>query len=110
MKLKGRLSKKQDLPRAERVRIEAGNCMDCKSAKTRVYKTQGVVRYCVCDECGNTWSKSGPLANPLIDLANEAVDLLANAEVVKTEDAKEVVIMDVKAATDLANRFVAVLP
>ena len=110
MKLKGRLSKKGDLPRTERVRIEAGTCRECKSSRSRVYKTQGVHRYCVCDECGHTWSKAGPLANPLIDLANDAVDILANAEIVKTEDSKEVIIIDVKAATDLANRFVAAMP
>ena len=111
MKLKTRLSKhNNNLPKTERVRIVAGACGSCRSAQTRVYKTQGIVRYCVCDGCGETWQKSGPLANPLIDLAIEAVELFGNAEIVKTEDAREVVIVDVRAATDLANRFTAVLP
>lgn len=111
MKLRTRLVKKADTTKTERVRIEAGKCEACNATKgTRVYKTQGVVRYCVCDQCGNTWQKSGPLANPLIDVVQEAVEMLSGADIVKTENAVEVVLIDVKAATDLANRMVAVLP
>jgi hypothetical protein len=31
---------------------------------TRVYRTVGAVRYCVCDDCGHTWKQTGPLASP----------------------------------------------
>jgi len=111
MKLRSRLTNKNDAPKTERVRIEAGQCDACKAKTgTRVYKTQGVVRYCVCDQCGHTWQKSGPLANPLIDVVQEAVEMFSGADIVKTENAVEVVLIDVKAATDLANRMVAVLP
>jgi NAD-dependent SIR2 family protein deacetylase len=30
---------------------------------TRVYKTHGEVRYCVCDDCGKTWKQTGPRAS-----------------------------------------------
>jgi hypothetical protein len=30
---------------------------------TRVYKTKGEIRYCVCDDCGHTWKQTGPLAS-----------------------------------------------
>ena len=110
MKLRSRFEKRSER-RQPAIRVEAGGCPVCKSKQSRVYKTQGVVRYCCCDNCGETWSKTGPLANPLIDLALEALELLGGGDIVKTDkDAAEVVIIDVKAATDLANRFVAVLP
>ena len=32
--------------------------------RTRVYKTIAKVRYCVCDECGETWKQVGPQAAP----------------------------------------------
>ena len=109
MKLRTRLQKRSDR-RQPPMRVEAGGCPACKATGCRIYKTQGVVRYCVCDSCGETWSKTGPLANRLIDLALEAVELLSSADIVKTEDAQEVVVIDVKVATDLANRFVLELP
>lgn len=110
MKLRSRFEKRSER-RQPPVRVEAGACTSCKAKTTRVYKTQGVVRYCCCDSCGETWSKTGPLANPLIDLALETIELLGGADIVRTDkDAAEMVLIDVKAATDLANRFVAVLP
>ena len=110
MKLRSRFEKRSERRQAP-VRVEAGGCPVCKSQRTKVYKTQGVVRYCCCDSCGETWSKTGPLANPLIDLAVETLELLGSGDIVKTDkDAAEVVLIDVKAATELANRFVAVLP
>lgn len=41
----------------------AGDCMACrrwlveaiKPQKTRVYAQKGRIRYCRCDNCGNTW-------------------------------------------------------
>lgn len=29
---------------------------------TRVYRTDGPTRYCVCDDCGHTWKQIGPPA------------------------------------------------
>ncbi len=29
---------------------------------TRVYRTAGQTRYCVCDDCGHTWKQIGPPA------------------------------------------------
>ena len=46
----------------------AGECVMCRQflkaakppreQKTRVYAKRGNVRYCVCDNCGNTWKVS----------------------------------------------------
>lgn len=44
-------------------RVFAGPCPQSPHHKsTRVYRTVGVVRYCVCDNCGTTWKQQGPAA------------------------------------------------
>lgn len=44
-------------------RVHAGECPQGASHKsTRVYRTAGRIRFCVCDDCGHTWKKSGPPA------------------------------------------------
>lgn len=46
-----------------RLRVYAGPCPRASLHKnTRVYRTDGAVRYCVCDDCGRTWKKTGPVA------------------------------------------------
>lgn len=111
VKLKARLSK-TNKSTVDRVRIDAGKCAQCNTSHmTRIYTTKGRVRYCACDNCGHSWQKDGPLANPLVDLASEAAELLSNADVVKTEtDAEEVVIVNAKTAADLVNRIVSAMP
>jgi hypothetical protein len=43
--------------------VFAGECPNnAAHAATRVYKTLREVRYCVCDDCGRTWKKTGPAA------------------------------------------------
>jgi hypothetical protein len=45
--------------------VFAGECPNnAAHLATRVYKTLGEVRYCVCDDCGRTWKKEGPRATP----------------------------------------------
>jgi hypothetical protein len=45
--------------------VRAGACPKSElHTATRVYKTLGEVRYCVCDDCGHTWKKHGPPATP----------------------------------------------
>ena len=53
-----------ELPQKKRKRVvSAGNCpLNAKHGPGRVYRTNGRVRYCVCDECGETWTKAGPPA------------------------------------------------
>jgi DNA-directed RNA polymerase subunit M/transcription elongation factor TFIIS len=59
---------KSDESEAEPVRtprVRAGECPANEShVNTRVYRTIGEVRYCVCDDCGRTWKKTGPAAGP----------------------------------------------
>jgi hypothetical protein len=48
--------------RAEAVRtpqVFAGACPQQREVTkaTRVYRTLGEVRYCVCDDCGHTWKQ-----------------------------------------------------
>ena len=52
--------------KAEPVRspvVFAGPCPRSDNHKnTRVYKTDGRIRRCVCDDCGETWKRTGPRA------------------------------------------------
>ena len=44
-------------------RVRAGACPKSPDHKAmRVYRTLGEIRYCVCDDCGHTWKKTGPAA------------------------------------------------
>jgi hypothetical protein len=53
--------------------VFAGACPVSDSHEnTRVYRTAGVTRYCVCDDCGKTWKKSGPPATPKKERAPSA--------------------------------------
>jgi hypothetical protein len=43
--------------------VFAGSCPKVpRHQRTRVYKTLGRTRYCVCDDCGHTWKQMGELA------------------------------------------------
>ena len=113
MKLRSRLEKKgESRRRVERVKISAGPCPGCKhESQSEIYDTKGPTRYCKCNGCGETWKKTGPLANPLIDIALDAVELLGGGDIVRPDGSvEEVVLIEVKAATELANRITAALP
>jgi hypothetical protein len=44
--------------------VFAGDCPKSPTHKqTRVYRTVGQTRYCVCDDCGHTWKQIGPAAS-----------------------------------------------
>jgi len=49
-------------------RVRAGVCPRvARHGNGRVYKTAGRKRYCVCDECGHTWTKAGEQATQEVD-------------------------------------------
>jgi hypothetical protein len=58
--------KSADKVRTEPVRtmnVEAGPCeKHPHHINTRVYRTVGQTRYCVCDDCGHTYKRIGPPA------------------------------------------------
>ncbi len=43
---------------------------------TRVYKTAGKTRYCVCDDCGHTWKQVGEPADPLAEYCQKLIGTL----------------------------------
>ncbi len=44
-------------------RVFAGPCPRAAAhTQTRVYRTAGRTRYCVCDSCGHTWKQVGEAA------------------------------------------------
>lgn len=52
----------KELPRGARVpQVFASKCpANPEHKKTRVYGKRGTIRYCCCDDCGETWKQSGP--------------------------------------------------
>ena len=51
-------------PAPRRRRMTAGPCpQSANHQNTRIYKTIERKRYCVCDDCGHTWTKIGPSAS-----------------------------------------------
>jgi len=46
---------------------------------TRVYRTVGRTRHCVCDDCGHTWKQTGDFADPLRQYAHELAETFAAA-------------------------------
>jgi hypothetical protein len=57
-------------------RVYAGKCPRHPAHQnTRVYRTAGRIRYCVCDDCGETWKMQGPLATEPVSQPDLATDL-----------------------------------
>lgn len=53
-------------------RVEAGACpRSAAHSRTRVYRTVGQTRYCVCDDCGTTFKRIGPEATLPVAAAAE---------------------------------------
>lgn len=65
MRSKGRSRRNQttSVEPVRRPRVFALACpVNPKHVATRVYRTDGETRYCVCDDCGATWKQIGPAA------------------------------------------------
>jgi len=73
----------------------AGPCPRVKHhTNTRVYRTDGQTRYCVCDDCPDQtkWKVIAEYADEDRQWLAELADALAAAEPVETEDAKVIVL------------------
>lgn len=63
---------------------------------TRVYKTKGRTRYCVCDDCGNTWKQVGEAADPLGEYCRDLAGQLEKlAEEPTTLDGQDFVCLNI---------------
>jgi hypothetical protein len=83
-------------------RARVGNCpMQPRHVNTRIYRTVGSTRYCVCDDCGQTWKFSGPAADDLTQFALRLAESLDQTERVDTEEGK-VIVMDDQTAQDVS--------
>jgi hypothetical protein len=103
----GSTAKKPSQPVAQRVaspKIRAAECASCGSGQTRVYKTEGRVRRCVCDNCGTTWKLTGPFADELREYAMNFADSLQKAGREELEGQK-VVLIPAELATELEKEF-----
>ena len=79
-------------------RASAGPCSRTPShVNTRIYKTSGSTRYCVCDDCGETWKLTGQPADDLALYAIRIAESLDQAERVETDDGLVIVIDDAMA-------------
>ena len=85
-------------------KIRAAACDACGSEQTRVYKTEGRIRRCVCDHCGNTWKLTGPFADELREYAMNFADSLREAGREQVQGQKVILITD-ELATELEKEF-----
>ena len=85
-------------------KIRAAACDACGSEQTRVYKTEGRIRRCVCDHCGNTWKLTGPFADELREYAMNFADSLQKAGREELEGQK-VVLIPAALADELEKEF-----
>lgn len=90
-------------PTVPRVEITAGPCPKSDNhTSTRIYKTAGRVRYCVCDECGENWKKSGPYAEEWREYATTLATSLDHTQR-REVDGVSVLVMPDSAAVDIAS-------
>lgn len=98
---KNSVSKAETQPqRVSSPKIKAQACESCGSNSTRVYKTEGRIRRCVCDHCGNTWKLSGPFADELREYALNFADSLRGSTKEEVQGQKVLLI-----SSDLADEL-----
>lgn len=100
-------AQKSPAPSPQRVaspRVKAAACENCGSESTRVYKTEGRIRRCVCDHCGTTWKLTGPFADELREYALNFADSLRNAGKEDIQGEK-VVLIQATLADELERNF-----
>ncbi len=74
--------------------------------RTRVYKTAGRTRHCVCDDCGKTWKQTGPKYSRSSEWADELAEtLLKAARNPSTIGDRQVVVMDLKSVVKMATHL-----
>lgn len=66
----------------------------------RIYNTLGKTRYCVCDECGETWKM---IADPADDWSQYLADLSASLEAAPVENGS--IVMDVADRDEIVARL-----
>lgn len=92
------------IERVAKPRAKAQVCPSCGGEHTRIYKTEGRVRRCVCDTCGNTWKQTGPFADELREYALQFADAL-KAQPLSEIEGTECLVFDRKFAEDLEKTF-----
>jgi hypothetical protein len=74
--------------------------------RTRVYKTAGRVRHCVCDDCGKTWKQTGAKYSRASEWAEELAETLEKeARNCSTVGTRQVVVLDVNSVRKIATQL-----
>ena len=92
--------KKMDSDDGSERRKYAGvmECPPCERIEshtnTRIIRTRGKVRSCICDDCGHQWNIVGPFADALREYANNLSDSLRKSPRQQVGGQSAVVIAD----------------
>lgn len=83
-------------------------CPRSEHHKSRVHRTVGRVRHCVCDDCGHEWQQAGEYANVMAETLNRVVKALEEAERTTVQDPKsggtvQVILIEAGAARQMAS-------
>lgn len=74
--------------------------------RTRVYKTAGRTRHCVCDDCGKTWKQTGQKYSRASEWAEELAETLEKeARNPSTMGTRLVVVLDVNSVRKIATQL-----
>lgn len=83
-------------------RASAGPCPKVEShTNTRIYRTDGATRYCVCDDCGTNWKQSGVPSDALDEFALRLAESFDQAPRVE-DDGQQLVVFEDAALKDIA--------
>lgn len=85
-------------------KVKAESCPNCNAESTRVYKTDGRTRRCVCDHCGSTWKQTGPFADELREYALQFAESLQKADFEEV-DGQRVVLIGESLVKELEQNF-----
>lgn len=87
----------------------AGDCpTNAKHANTRIYRTMGSIRFCVCDDCGTTWKATRAaedLSGDDREYLRQLADELETAARDKDQDGRQVLVIEDTAVAGIVDRL-----
>lgn len=96
-------------PKPQRVnapRVAAGPCPNSPThTQTRIYKVEGRIRRCKCNDCGATWKLTGPYADELREYAATLADVLERTPRVNDDAAGNVILVEDTQAKEIAAKL-----
>lgn len=86
-------------------RAAAGPCPRVSThVNTRIYSTKGRTRYCICDDCGETWKQDADPADALHEFAVRLAESFDAAPRVE-DDGQQLIVFEDSALKEIATQL-----